>query len=283
MVKSIIINSSNYVQNSGNKFVYQFPNTVRFQAGTGIGVAGIAVYNSLQNITVARGNNTLVLSWLGVTYNLTIPPGYYSVSDLNFYLQNQCILNGLYCTSNNGASNVYFIELAINSVRYATSLNFYAIPTASQAAALGYSQAPNATWSYPQYTALCPFLTFNQNFGNLVGMTFGTYPQFVSASNVQYLSTQTPVISPVDSLIFCCNLVNSKYSIPNNILYTIPIASSLGSIIQFNPSSIVYNNVIAQTFSTLEITVYSQLFEKVELLDKEMTLSLVICEPNDIK
>ena len=115
MVKSIIINSSNFVQGSGNRFVYQFPNTARFQAGTGIGVAGIAIYNSLQNITVARGNNTLVLSWLGITYNFVISPGYYSVSDLNFYLQNQCILNGLYCTSNNGASNVYFIELAINS------------------------------------------------------------------------------------------------------------------------------------------------------------------------
>ena len=76
--------------------------------------------------------------------------------------------------------------------------------------------------------------------------------------------------------------MNSKYSIPNNILYTIPIASSLGSIIQFNPSSIVYNNVIAQAFSTLEITIYDQLFNPVVLLDKEMTLSLVISEPGDI-
>ena len=282
MVKSIIINSSNYVQNSGNKYVYTFPQCARFQAGTGIGVAGIAIYNSIQNITVARGNNTLILSWLGTIYNLTIPPGYYSVSDINYCLQNFCILNGLYCTSNSGANNIYFVELAINSVRYATSLNFYAIPTASQAAALGYTQAPNAAWSYPVSSSLCPYLTFNQQFANLIGQTFGTYPQFVSSSNVQYLSTQSPIISPIDSLIFCCNLVNSKYSIPNNILYTIPIASSLGSIIQFNPSSIVYNNVIAQSFSTLEITVYDQLFNPVVLLDKEMTLSLVISEPGDI-
>jgi hypothetical protein len=180
-------------------------------------------------------------------------------------------------TANDGADNVYFIEIAINSIRYSTSLNFYAIPTESQATALGYVKPPGATWTYPQ-SQLCPSLSFNQPFANLLGQTFGTYPPSLSSTNVQFLSTQTPVISPIDSLILTCNLVSSKYSIPSNVLFTVPISSALGSLINVNISSIVFNDILPQNFSSLEITIFDQLFNPVILLDKEMTLTLVIQE-----
>ena len=50
-MKTIVINSSNYVQNSNNKYVYNFPQTSHFASGSGIGVSNIAIYNSIQNIT----------------------------------------------------------------------------------------------------------------------------------------------------------------------------------------------------------------------------------------
>lgn len=282
MPKTIIVNSSNYIQNSGNKFVYNFPTTSYFSAGSGIGVSNIAIYNSIQNVTERRNNNKLTITWLGLDYNILIPNGYYSVSDLNYFLQNYCIINNLYVTANDGADNVYFIELVINSIRYSTSLNLYAIPTESQAQNLGYVKPVGATWNYPT-EAECPSLQFNQQFGNLIGLTFGEYPPVKSSTNVQYLSTSTPKISPVDSIILTCNLINSKYSIPSNILFTVPISSSLGSLINVNISSIVYNDILPQNFSSLEITLFSQIFEPLELLDTEMTLTLVIQEGVDKK
>ena len=281
MPKTIVLNSSHFVQGSGNKYLYPFPTTCHFEAGSQIAVANISIYNSLQNITAQRGSNSLVFNFLGTNYTFLIPDGNYRIADLNYYLQNQCILNGLYCTANGGANNNYFIELAINSVRYATSLNFYTVPTSSQAVALGYSQPANATWVYPA-SPQTPTLTISQIFANLIGQTFGTYPA-VRTANIQLLSTQTPVISPSDSLIFCCNLVSSKYSIPSNILYTVPISASVGSMILFNNASLVYNSIIPQNFSTLEITVYNQLFEPVVLLDKEMTLTLSIIDGLELK
>jgi hypothetical protein len=275
MGKTIVINSSNYLQGSGNKYVYNFPQTSYFPAGSGIGVSNISIYNSIQNITQKRGNNVVTLNWLGTDYTFTFPDGYYSVSDINFFLQNQCILNGLYVTS--GADNVYFFELVINSIRYATSLNFYSIPTDAQATALKYTKPSNATWVYPA-TPQTPSLTFGQPFGNLIGQTFGKYPPTLQSTNIQYLSTSTPVISPVDSLILTCNLVNSKYSVPNNILFSVAITTALGTIIQPSISSIVYNDILPQNFSSLEITIFDQLFNPVELLDKELTLTLVIQE-----
>jgi hypothetical protein len=277
MPKTIVINSSNYLQGSGNKYVYNFPQTSYFSAGSGIGVSNISIYNSIQNITQKRGNNLVTLNWLGINYTFIFPDGYYSVSDINFFLQQQCILNGLYVTANSGADNVYFFELVVNSIRYSTSLNFYSIPTDAQATSLGYTKPANATWSYP-VSAQTPSLSFGQPFGNLIGFTFGTYPPTVQSTNVQYLSTSTPVISPVDSLILTCNLINSKYSVPNNILFTVPITTSLGTIIQVGISSIVFNDILPQNFRTLEITIFDQLFNPVVLLDKELTLTLVIQE-----
>jgi hypothetical protein len=276
MPKTIVINSSNYVIGSGNRFEYRLPQTSYFPAGSGIGVSNIAIYNSIQNINEKRGNNLVTLNWLGTEYTFKIENGYYSVSDLNHYLQNQCILNGLYVTANSGADNVYFIELVINSIRYSTSLNLYVIPTDAQASSLGYTKPSNATWSYP-VSPQTPSFTFGQQFGNLIGQTFGTYGKN-QYTNIQYLSTQTPVISPVDSLILTCNLINSKYSIPSNILFTVPISSALGSLIQVNISSIVLNDILPQNFSSISITIYDQLFNAVELQDTEMTLTLVIEE-----
>ena len=275
MGKTIVINSSNYVIGSKNRFEYRLPQTSYFPAGSGIGVSNIAIYNSIQNINEKRGNNVVTLNWLGTDYIFIIPNGYYSVSDLNFYLQNQCILNGLYVTSGTD-NNVYFIELVINSIRYSTSLNLYVIPTDAQATSSKYTKPLNATWSYPE-SPQTPSFTFGQQFGNLIGQTFGTYGKN-QYTNIQYLSTQTPVISPVDSLILTCNLINSKYTVQSNILFTVPISSALGSLIQVNISSIVFNEILLQNFSSISITIFDQLFNPVELQDTEMTLTLIIEE-----
>jgi hypothetical protein len=87
-----------------------------------------------------------------------------------------------------------------------------------------------------------------------------------------------PLISPVDSLILTCNLVNSKYSAPINILFSVAITSGLEVILQPSISQIVFNDILPQNFSALEITIYDQLFNPVVLLDKELTFTLVIQE-----
>jgi hypothetical protein len=189
------------------------------------------------------------------------------------------ILNNLYLIANSLADYVYFVEIAINSVRYSTSLNFYVIHTESDALAAGYTRPPNATWSYPVSQRI-PSLEFNTAFGNLIGQSAGIYPPTaLYSSNIQYLSIKTPIISPVDSLICTCNLVYSPYSIPNSVFYMLPVSSALGTLIQSNSTSIQYNDILPQAFSSLEINIYDQQFNRAILNDVEMTLSLSIYEP----
>ena len=132
-MRTIILNSSNYVAGSGNKYVYTLPTSTKFSESAKIGVASIACYNSTFNITAARGNNTITLVWNAatpVTYTFTIPDGYYSLNDLNYFLPQQCILNNLYVT-NSLSQNVYFVEIVANNPRYSPQVNAYFIPTAA--------------------------------------------------------------------------------------------------------------------------------------------------------
>ena len=282
MSKTLVINSSNYIIGSNNKFVYRFPNTQTFEAGSSIGLSSISIYNSTFNIEKNRGNNVIQIIWLGTTYTIIIDDGYYNVSDLNFKIQQFCILNNLYLLSNSGSNIIYFVELVMNSVRYSVQLNLYPIPTLSQASSLGYSLPPSANWTFPIISTTPQLNIVSQTFGNLIGLNFGIYPVTAQTTTQSYLSTTTPIISPVNSYIMTCNLLNSKYSIPNTTFYSLPLSGSLGTLITSNVSSIVYNMINPQSYNEIVITFFDQYFNALVLHDFDCTITLAIKEP-DVK
>ena len=279
MSKTLVINSSNYVIGSNNKYVYRFPNSVNFEVGSSIGLSSISIYNSTFNVEKSRGNNTIQILWLGTTYTLVIEDGYYNVSDLNFRIQQFCILNNLYMTSNSGSNIIYFVELVMNSVRYSVQLNLYPIPTEAQALVLGYSKV-GSTWSFPLTTITPQLNILSQTFGNLIGLTFGLYPLIAQSTTQSFLSTTTPIISPVNSYVMTCNLLNSKYSIPNTSFFSLPINGGLGSLITSNVSSVVYNMINPQFYNKIVITFFDQYFNSLILHDFDCTITLAIKEPD---
>ena len=97
-------------------------------------------------------------------------------------------------------------------------LNSYYLPTNANAIPLGYTKPSGATWSYP-ISNQTPQLTFNSAFGNLIGFSAQTYPASIQSTNQSIVSTQTPIISPVNSYVLTCNLINSRYLIPSNTFF----------------------------------------------------------------
>ena len=86
-MKTIIINSTNYVAGSGNEFVYTFPSSVKFADGDQVGLQSIAIYNSTFNVSSSLGNNTITLAWNAATptsYTFTIPDGVTSIGEWAF-------------------------------------------------------------------------------------------------------------------------------------------------------------------------------------------------------
>ena len=282
-MRTIIINSSDYVVGSGNQYTYNFPSTVKLDATNSIGVASCSIYNSTFNITSTLGNNSFTFVWNAAaqtSFTFTIPNSYMSISDLNFFLQQQMITNNLYVT-NASLQNVYFMEFVVNAPRYAVSLNIYPLPTSAQATTLGYTKPSAATWSYPA-SAKCPQITFAAPFGSLIGYTAGTYPTSASTSTTQNLvSDITPNLNVVDSYILTCSLLNSPYSTPSDSFFTVPLTAGLGSLISLNPSQIVFNTVSPNTYSSITIRFFDQNFNVLQMNDRQLTLTLAILDETD--
>jgi hypothetical protein len=277
-MRTIIINSSNLVSGTTNTYQYNFPTSVQFKDGAEVGVSQISMYNSSFNVSSSRSNNTITLIWNAATpttYTFTLPDGYYSVTDLNSFLQQQCILNKLYVTSSTG-NYVYFAEFQTNAVRYAVSTNLYPIPTAAQATTLGYTIPSGATWTFPA-AAACPQFTITTGFGALIGLSAGNYPSSATSTTaVQQISNITPNINPVNSYVLTCNLVNSNVSIPPTILFSIPINAGIGEQLNFNPSQIVFNRIAPNVYSFIRIQVLDQLLNPTPLNDTNLVLILAI-------
>ena len=279
-MRTIVINSSNYVQGSGNQYTYYFPSSYTVKDGDQIGVANVSIYNSTFNITAARGNNRLQVKWSnGTTYSLTLSDGYYGSSDLNYALQQLSITNNLYCTTSSG-NYVYFLEIVQNSPLYALQINSYFIPTAATATTLGYSLPAGATWAFPA-TNTCPQLIITSSLGDILGFNAGSFPPTQQATSYQVTSTKTPKVSPIDSYILSCNMINSPLSIPSDVFFTIPLNGSLGTLITVSPSQIVFNDIAPNQYQSLTIRLYDQLFNPLELNDKEMCLTLAILKATE--
>ena len=282
MSKTVIINSKNYVANSNNTFNYVLPTDCVFESTSKVGLQAIYMYNSTFNISSRIGNNTFQIIWNAnttTTYNITIPDGYYSGSDLNYYIQSQFVANNLYMTSNNGTNFEYFTEILVNSIRYAFQINTYNLPTASQATTLGFSMPSGATWSLP--TVSCsPQIILCSGLGVLLGFNNAlTYP-FLSTigSDQTYLSDSTPIISPVNSYLLTLNLINSNLSIPTNIFYSIPLNVSFGSLISIGNSNIIYNQISPGRYRNFSIQFLDQTYNPLYLNDTEVVIVLSIIE-----
>ena len=276
MVKLIVINSTNYVENSMNTYVYRLPQSTKFTKKSKIGVASLSMYNSSFNISASRGNNKLTFIWNSatpVTLNITLDDGYYSVEALNYFIQSKMYENKMYV--NSGTNVVYFYEIVQNPVRYGVQLNSFYLPTTAQATTLGYTQPSGATWSYPASNST-PQLTFNDTFGNLIGFNEQTFPATIQTSNQSIVSTKTPNISPIDSYVITCNMINSKYSIPSNVLFSLPLSGSIGTLITHNHPEIVYSDIAPNIYNNVVIQFYDQLFNKLDIKDKEIVLTLSI-------
>ncbi len=270
----IILNTMNYVGN--NKYVYKLPGAVTMK-DCKVSLFSLSMYNSTYNITSQLGNNTFSIDWLGTVYNITIPDGYYSIPDLNFFLQQQMLLNYLYVTINNGGQNTFFLEIAVNTVRYKAQLNSYYIPTSAGATTLTYVKPTSASWSYPGVNStpritLCPGLKTLLGFNDALAY----YPLTVQTTNFTRISDTYPILSPIFNYIICCNLIESKYNIVGDILCQVPINASFGNLISMNNAQSQMINIRDGNYSEIVITLYDQNYNLLQMQDPELILTLII-------
>ena len=113
-------------------------------------ISSLAIPYSWYNITSAYNNKTISITFpylaTTTTLNISIPDGFYSVSDINNYIELQCINNGLYLINATG-SYVYYFQVYSNATYYTNTIVLSLVPTAATASAAGYTVPSSGFWS----------------------------------------------------------------------------------------------------------------------------------------
>ncbi len=275
----INLNSTNAVIRNGYVTDFVFPfisGSFKVMEGDEICVSSITLPYS--NFNIDNGfyqNAQFTIKWtIGSTitsFPVTLPNGYYTLTDIQNYIEIFCIANGLYLINASG-QNVYYITLQDNITYYGVQLTCYPVPTSLPA---GWTQPSNFV-GYPTVITTTQLQITKPNFGIIIGYSVGTYPSIPQSTTYTTLSNITPNAAPVNSYIIRCSLVNNPVQSPTDILDSMPITSSFGSNIVYSPPFEKLLKIRAGTYSSITVTFLDQNGNLVPLRDPNALISLLL-------
>jgi len=294
----LVLNSTNVVGNHNTQLVYQFVSgTFHIPENSRMCLSSLTLPYSWFNINSALYNNaSFQYIWYygngsSQTYTVNIPNGFYQLADLQNYLELYMISQNQYFTNTTTGQNLYYISFSTNSTYYAIQLicspipssvpSGYSVPTAG----FNYNNStnygfPNAGYNYTPRV----IISSNNNFGTLIGYLGGTYPSAVTQSTNNTLGGLTPNLTPVNSLILLCNLVNNEVSSQSNIFTSVPISNTtFGSNIEYNPNFQNWISISAGNYNSFTISIVDQNFNYIEAKDANMLLTITMEVPDKPK
>ena len=229
MAYNLVLNSSNLIGSQNNSYKYNFINgSLNIPEGSEIAVSQITIPYSWFNISSQIGNNLISYyipnsSNIQTKYDLIIPNGFYTINDLNIFLQSQLKLNGhyWYSTQGNYSTQIQFV----GSI---TGTTLQVSQTSSQQVQLyiGYviSYIPVGSSSYT--TAIISSYTTSAGLYNLSGSpTSTTSVAMISQTNSEILPT---IIYPLTIQTYTPQYCNQIISI------TIPTISNIVNLLGAN-------------------------------------------------
>jgi hypothetical protein len=285
---TLVLNSSNVSNTSTNTtFKYNFINGGFQIKDMEMCVSSITLPYSFYNVSSYYANRTFSLIFptaaTTTTISITLPEGFYTVTDINSYIQQICLDNGAYLIDSTG-NYVYYQQLVYNSTYYSVQLLLYPVPTTLPT---GYSYATAGT-SGSVYTssAKLPTTAYTPQFvlassgsiATIIGFKTGTtYPSAQSTANQSILSTLTPIGSTVNSIIMQCTLVNNPIAVPSDILDSMPIKdTSFGSNITYDPSFEKFITLSDGTFNNFTFSFRDQNLNEIYARDPNVSITLII-------
>jgi hypothetical protein len=276
-MRTLIFNSTNVLQGTKNStYRYNFPVSVKFEKGDKVALQSILLPYSWYNINASLyNNNTFQIYYMGQTTTLTIPDGFYSLDDLNYWLHSQYLLpsNNLpYLVDNNG-TNVYYGQFSYNTPYYSVQWDAFKVP----------SELPEG-WTNPSEIPLSgvtlQLIIENNNFGKIIGFSMGSYPPEQDStetySTTSALQGNVPNLSPVNSLVLQCSLCNNDFAVPSKLLYSFSPNTSFGSNIFLSPPQFAWINTVEGTYTNIDIVITDQNFQMIDIKDINVCIQLVV-------
>ncbi len=275
---SLVLNSSHIVPNTGNSiFKYNFQSTVNFKDAS-VSLGSLQIYYSWFNISEKLNNNRFTYKWfdnagvLNTVYEVKIQDGFYSVNDLNEYLQSILISRGHYLTQVSSGNHIYHLEFTTNAIYYAIQLNTYAMRPASADYTRG-----STDWAFPsEYTTVQMIFNSTSKFNELVGYNLGVYPETSDTLNHTFLSNITPNMNPVSNLLMSCSLANQGgFSDPSNLIYTFSSGQAeFGQMIDRQPNLSNHIRIADGQYSNFTVNFIDQNLQRVDIKDPNTVIIL---------
>lgn len=276
MTLNLILNSNNVVAGSNNttyKYNFMMPTEILDEAQ--MTISSVVLPYSWFNISALNQNNTFQFlfpdsSSTATPYVVTLQDGFYSVTDINASLQQFCIANGLYLINGSG-KYVYYLTILYNPTFYSVQVIAQFVPTFLPS---GWSEPAN--WVGYNSTLHTPILgVTTTGFGNLIGFEIGNFPP-LNMTESSTLSTKTPQGSIVNSLILRCSLVQNDCSFPTDVLDTMPITSSFGTNLNYQPPQLKWVDLTSGTFQSFNLTICDQNLNPMYILDNNVCISILL-------
>ena len=279
----LTLNSTNLSNtNTNTSFKYNFINGGFSCKDYEMCVSSITLPYSFYNVSSNYANKTLSLIFptgsTTVQYDITLPDGFYTVADINSYIQQICVDNGAYLLDSSG-NYVYFVQLAYNTTYYTVQLLTFLVPNSIGS----YTRPSNGLYSLSgtglPTTASTPKFVFSStgSIRNIIGFEAGTFPPTTQTASWNTSSTLTPVGSTVNSIIMQCSLISNRCTTPSDIIDSMPINdTSFGSNIIYQPSFERFVTVSDGTFNNFTFSFRDQNLNEIYARDPNVSITLII-------
>lgn len=262
----------NLILNEGNNAVFsatapqfklQFPRPFNAVEGNTISLLNVTMYNSWYNVSQAFNNLTFSYRWSdGITYQVVLDPGIYTIFELNQKLEFAMTANNHYLRNADGF-NQYYLSFVLVPTYYKCIVISSPTPASLPVGWTNPGGASNINGVAPQ------LIIENNSFGKLIGFTPQTIPSVQISSSWYQLSNLAPEISPVTAVnVSCSPWVNDgRFSTkPANISSFTPLVSR-GELINFTPPQLLKYHITPGQYQSIEISLYDQAGRALTLQD----------------
>ena len=284
-MRTLILTQKNVIAGSNNTvFEYVFPGGgIGLKAHTKIALASITMYNSTPNISAALGNNTYQYKWIdATTYTVTMPDGFYEISDMNNFLHQTMLNNGHYLTEISTNNAVWFLTMSVNTSTYKIDLLAFPMINTFYTPALYTTPTPPSpipAWSVPASSTNPQFIIPATNFDDIIGFAAGTYPAAQNNTAIVVSSSSVPPqVNPLSSYLVKCNLVNNPYGIPNSLIYSFPPSASFGQQFVVAPNEYSFIDAQEGYYNTMRVEITDQNDRPTIILDSNINILVVITD-----
>ena len=265
----ITIDNSNNTSSASNTLTLKFQTPQYLNQDLGIALVKHTCFKSWNNITSAYGNNTIGYIWNNVSYNLMLPDGDYSVSDLNMSLQLFMYSNNHYLLDQNG-NPYYFISIVEQPIYYCLYVNCIIVPSVLPN---GYTNPNSITLN-----GLTPQLIMNNTkLASMLGLSVKNYPLAQQNTNYTFAGSTTNDINIVNNVYINCSLVNlmGLSDKPSMIYSYVPNVSN-GEAIEEEPKNIIYYPILGGQYNSITFTMTDNNNQPLQILDPTKSITVII-------